>query len=312
MEIKKPKEFVSLGTNRTEYVRVTDQIKALENFMPQYKDLLLKKMRIRSPYSMGKDIVEKSVQSGDIYLDIQVERRSSVPYQSIVDGWRTLLDGTNLLTDYRTITGVLKEDDKNYISCESALTDFQRIAYGKMNMALELNIKQATNGYLTDTIEVPEIAQLDTESAMAYFNGAVMLKSLKELSQTYKEEANEVAKVTGYNVIPVTRKMGIETGETEKRTISWANVVKSMIAMPSKRKTKNPKIGELESLANESRSFGERFEMFGNKYDLVKHNPHGNWMLYVGVDSLNDRLDYLVKENTEVIKVLKAENKEML
>jgi hypothetical protein len=317
MEIKRPKEFVSLGVNRTEYERVKDQIEALEGFIPEYKRLLLKKMGIRSSLSMGGDTINRFVSSGDVKFELQAERRKSkTSYKTIVVGWEANLNGINFATETRTLTGVIKEDDKNYISCESALDDFVKIAYGTLNPTVELNIKpEGTTGVKeTDRIVVPEKAVLDSESAIAYFNAQNMLGYLKELSKSYREETNAAAQTIREKVVPVTQKTGYKAGTIEREITDWTYAVKTLITMPEKKARKNAEPGELEMLADEEISLNYRVEMFGSVYELIKKKPYGNLKLYVGVNSLLDRIDDLKKgpdgcKRTAI--VYKAEHREI-
>ena len=75
MEIIKPKEFESLRKDRKNYQKVIDEINAIEAFVPKYKDLLLRKMGVKSPYGIGPVPVIKYVNSGSIRLELQAERR---------------------------------------------------------------------------------------------------------------------------------------------------------------------------------------------------------------------------------------------
>lgn len=317
MEINKPKEFVSLGKNRTGYERVKDQIEALENFIPEYRELLLKRMGIRSPLRMGKDSVTIFVSSGDVRFELQAERRKSkTPYKTIVVGWEANLNGINFAAETRTLTGVLKEDEKNYISCESALDDFVKIAYGTLNPSVELNIKPdgTTGAVEADRIIVPEKAVLDTDCAIAYFNALAMLEYLKELSKSYREETNVIAQATGDKVVPVTQETGYKAGTIEREITNWTYAVKTMITMPEKKVKKNAEPGELEMLADEEISLNDRIDMFGGVYDLIRKKPYGNLKLYVGVNSLLDRIDNLKKGSDgckRIAVVYKAEHREI-
>lgn len=317
MEITKPKEFRDLGSDRTAYERVKDQIEALEGFIPEYRALLLKRMRIRSPLSMGRDIVTGFVSSGDVRFELQAERRKSkTSYKTIVVGWEANLNGINFATETRTLTGVVKEDDKNYISCESALDDFVKIAYGTLNPTLELNIQlEGTRGIEeSDRIVVPEKAVLDTESALAYFNAQKILPYLKELSKTYREETNVIAQATGEKVVSVTQKTGYKAGKIEREITDWTYVVKTLITMPEKKTKKNAEPRELEILADEGISLSQRVERFESLYELIKKKPYGTLKLYVSVNSLLDRIDDLKKGpegSKKIATVYKAEHREL-
>ncbi len=311
MEIIRPKEFESLRKDRKNYQKVIDEINAIEAFVPKYKDLLLRKMGVKSPYGIGPVPVIKYVNSGSIRLELQAERRiGKTSYKSIVDGWESCMNGINFASDTRTLTGVLKEDGKNYVSCESVLSDFVKIAYGTLNPTVELNIKSAIGAGEENLIYVPEVVKLDNDSAIAYLNAPAYLKGLKELSKAFREDAGEKAEALGTDIVPITKGIGIKSGKIERSGPDYNYVVTTLITMPTKKVKKDASPGELEILADENYGFGNRLGLFDKTYDLIKHAPYGQLKLYAGIDSLIDRIDSLKDEDKKTATVYKAQTVE--
>lgn len=314
-EIKMPKEFESLERNRKDYERANLGVKIIEKFLlPQYRALLVKKMRMPSDLRNMRDpILIKNVNSGDATLEMQAERRVSKPsYEGIVGSWQAMLNNLNYYTQHRAITRVKRIDGRNFDPATETYGDLHGIANGSLEFALELNVIGKKGVEETDRIYIPLEIGLDTNSANAYINALNHLPTLKAFVKRYNAALNKKADDELTALVEVTQEIGYWAERIQKETPKYANVVKTLVPMDTEKPADLKKKRELELLADESIDCEERVGMFKGRYDLSIEHPYGKKALYVGIDSVLKRIEHLKEEKPTKTIVEKGQHQEMI
>jgi len=234
-------------------------------------------------------------------------------YKSAVEGMENYLEGiANLLSEGRTITGVVKEGRRTYVAAEKLLEEFDIIVAGIMLPDIRQNITHSTEGQILKDADLDKIvldesrdpAALTEENFLNYLKMDIVLPTLKKYVAAYEKALSKGKKKE--KVTAVDDKVAYKTTKSTPVITDWANVVKTLVTVPT-----DPDMeGELNMLADASVSKAEK-ERTMPHYKMIYHEVRGESILYISLESVYDRIQELKGSQTES-KRLKVEPKELV
>jgi len=263
--------------------------------MLKLEETLRKETRYND-FNLPKEPEIYSVTRGEITFNIKSEMTTKRPqYKKAVEHMENYIGGINLLLfEDRVITGVAKENNIWCISIDTLIEQYgiilagvkfpgvkQTITYeadeSAMKIPKEIDMSCVSNGKLT------------SENFTDYMRRDLFRGVSQEYVKDYEKVLKKEKKTGG--IIAVNTLKGYKEDTTKSEGVNWGYVAKTLVNDDKKAK------GELNILVDSQISFEEKKTMMP-QYDLFLREPFGEKKLYVGLESVHNRIQYLKSGNT--------------
>lgn len=292
--IQKLPEFSGVKESRTNYERAIHLLDFVDDkFVMPYREILLGQL-ISDKYKAPEEKMTKRLGLDGLEVALEVHRKLSPSYKGIVEAWESYVNGVNFLASTREISGVIKREGQNYVTTHSLLESFLVGVAGNINPTLELNVRSA-GFYNVNSFEIPENLRLNGEHVNFYWNALEAKKTAEKLVKDYKKALKDVVSETEVIDVDVTKKASYAPKSSKGERTNWTGVVKTLITMPTEKDEDGER--ELEILADNNITFADKQEELGEFYALKQRNGE----VYVGIDSVFGRMQYLKTDKQEVV-----------
>jgi len=212
----------------------------------------------------------------------------------------------SLLFENRIITGVAKENDLWCISVDKLLETYEVIMAAVKSVGVKQTITYEADASLMVPPKKLDISfstngRLTAENFHDYMMKDLLRSNSQEYKKDYEKELKKKQKISGIAVIN-TRK-GYKEDTTKSEGIDWAYVAKTLVS-------NDPDcLGELNVLSDEKISFEDK-QAIMPQYKLFIREPFNQNTLYVGIESVFDRIQDLKKDRiipSETVKYMPKE-----
>lgn len=304
-----------LQAGRRDYERAKQGSELLGGWMPQFEGAV-KAQTGFNELNLPSDQTTTTIESGLVKFLVDSFTKTKRPkYKAAVEGMENYLKGISvLLSQGRTITGILKEGRSTYIRTDSLLNAFDLIVAGVMELEVKHTITYEVSGALADEGVIDELVLGDptsagevTESNSRKYIRADRLRPVLERYVKAYEKALAKGQRKEKKTKAVTSKSAYTTTRGKSEGPDWAYVVKTLIKVP----TDEECVGELNALADEDVSKAEKERQFP-WYKLKYMEPRGVQRLYVSIQSVYDRIQSLKEGKTVEADRLQVEPKEIV
>ena len=192
--------------------------------------------------------------------------------------------------------GLIVESRRAYIATGTLLERTEEIIEGILKPAAEHEISYDAPDPIKAPIEmeiIPDRAyRLKPEDFADYVRMDRLQTILEDFKKAYEKQFRKQNK--GKTVVAVTSRTGYEQKSQESEGVDWAYVVKRLI---TPRTADTDEEGELEILADQGIGIAEKKQEMP-WYDIIRKDINGLKTLYVGVQSVYDRIQELKGEES--------------
>ena len=264
--------------------------------------------------NLPPEVMETTLEAGDATFTVTSHKGKKRPqYKTAVTEMENYLNGIAvIISEGRTITGVVKQGRGTYIRAEALRDQFDIIVAGVMRPGVTHKISYEAKGELADELAVDEVelpqeryaGNLNSENAANYVRMDRILPNLAAFKKAYEKE---LAK--GQKKPEQTTQVKASTAyTTTKSTASgpdWAYVVKTLVTVPTDRNGE----GEINILADPEATKTSRREL---PYQVIFREYRGAEEAYVSIQSVYKRIQEL-KEGPQIeARRLQAQSKEVV
>ena len=296
----------NLETGQEDYEIAKQGLELIKSEM----DILEDRLKLKTGFDkldLPEEPTSTEVRRGDVNFEVKSHTRTKKPqYKTAVTEMENYLNGISfLLSQGRTITGIVKEGRSTYIAVDKLLEAYELITGGIMIPEVKHTIRYELEGVLSNELEtdgvLEEITLRDGRNSAAlteenFANYARMDHIKEDLSTYVKAYEKELAKgqrTGGEKTTAVTSKAAYKTKKSTSNGVDWAYVVSTLITVP----TKPDDVGEMNTLADMDISKAEK-ERQMPEYQLMYKDVRGSKKLYVSTQSVYMRIQELKGDQT--------------
>jgi len=232
---------------------------------------------------------------GDVKIEIKSEKRTKKPaYKEAACEMERYLNGINfLLSEGRTITGVVKEGKKTYIGITKLVEAYEVMVAGVTVSEVKHTIRWDSEIQAVDELVLTGKSTMTAENFEQYAKMDMMLPAMKTYVKAYETKLTKDQR-SREKVTAVTSKSALKSTKTTSKGPNWKYVVTNIVE-------------ELDELASESSKAEKEREL--PFYDLIYK---ANKRLFVSLQSVYDRIQDLKEGQSITSKRLKVEPKEVV
>jgi len=261
-------------------------------------------------FNLPRESDTYSIERGGITFNVKSETTTKRPqYKKAVEQMENYIGGINLLLfENRIITGVAKEDNVWCINVDTLLENYEVILAGVKSLGVKQTITYETDASLMITPKKLDMSssgngRLTAENFMDYMKKDLLRDTSHEYAKAYEKELKKENKVGG--IVAVNTRKGYKEETTKSEGIDWAYVAKKLVNDD----TDLP--GELNKLVDNNMTFEEKTMMMPH-YKIFIREPFGDKKIYVGIESVYNRLQDLKKDRTITTEATKYTPKEIV
>ncbi len=310
-EILGVKEYAGMKESRMDYERAKQNAPLLKSEIIEPFEQMLRTHYANATgfdeYSLPFAITKIGLSLGDgIGFDLRGETRTKKPaYKEIVKDMEGYIEGINfLLSRGRTITGVMKHNNKPFVNVEKLRDDYDVKVAAHISPEFKFTIDYRFQPDETSSILVPTRMGLDARTAVLYANAVSMYDSMARLQKSFEQDSNDEQFAMG-EPVRVTKKKAYDASEKTREGPRWSYVVQTLVTVP----VKNAPTGELDDLLNAEGSIHKLRRDF-SQYKLMEHPDRAE--VFVSLKSVYDRIQGLKNSDSVSATVISVAQQEVL
>ncbi|MGV8087151.1 MAG: hypothetical protein ACP5N1_05980 [Candidatus Woesearchaeota archaeon] len=285
--------------NHRAYERAKENIEVINDYSGIIKlEETLKKEAGYNEFNMPKSPQKYEIKIGDVSFSVRSEMTTKRPqYKTAATQMENYLNGIILLVSQdRVITGVAKEEKKWCISVDKLLEQYELIIAGVKSPGLKQTIKYEIFGTLASEkikemdLSVSSDGKLNTENFVNYVKADALRDISEKYVKAYEKELKSKDKIG--DITPINTRKGFKEENSKTEGIDWAYVVKTLVNTETVDEE-----GELNTLADPSINLEQKKEELPF-YDLFERKVYGEQKLYVGIESVYNRIQDLKEQKS--------------
>jgi hypothetical protein len=304
-------KFDGKTKNHRTYERAKANVELIDSDegMQKLEDTL-RKATGYNDFNLPREPDTYSITKADITFNVRSETTTKRPqYKKAVEQMENYIGGINLLlSGDRVITGVAKEDGIWCIGVDTLLEQYEVIIAGVKSPGVKQTIT-----YEADTSMMNAPKEIDmtligngkptTESFTDYMRKDLLRDVSQKYIKAYEKELKKQEKVGG--IVAVNTRKGYKEETTKSEGIDWAYIAKTLV------NDDGGTFGELNFLSDNNISFEDKTTSMP-QYDLFIREPFGEKKLYVGIQSVYNRIQDLKNDRTIIADRTKYVAKEIV
>jgi len=313
--VKNVGKFNGKTDNHRMYERAKTNIESISSDEGMQKlEETLKKETGYNDFSLPREPQEYIIEKGGITFSVKSETTTKRPqYKAAVAQMENYINGINyLLSQERVITGVAKERGRWCVSVNTLLEQYELIIAGVKSPGIKQTVKYELENPLAKD-DVPKemdlsaggVQGLNAESFRIY----VLKDTLRDISEkyvkAYEKELKGSSKVKG--IVAINTRKGYEEKNIKSEGTDWAYVAKTLVNDGEDEESS----GELNILSSSDLSFEQKRKELPF-YELFIREPFGEKTLYVGIESVYNRIQDLKDQKTLTSNTTKYVPKEIV
>lgn len=303
--VKNVGQFSDITRGSMDYERAKQGLALIKEAHEEFKEKL-KKQSGYGPFNIPEKTEKKEIKKGDIKFTISSNETTKKPkYKDAVNEMQNYVNAVNYMASRgHTISGVAKEEDKWVISMDRLLEEFMI----KKQEVMIPGISQRISYKATKDIDTPQeidLNYIDCKLDENNFKTYIQLDNIKKNLEKYVEDYESALASSGEQTVKVSKRKAYEVQESTKELVSWANIVNTLLS------EKEDDEGELVILADESISLAEKKRELPF-YDLFMRDVRGEKKLYIGLESVYNRIEDLKIQNTTISESSKIKQTEVV
>lgn len=310
---------VDVAKESKNFERARHNVEQMTLLKERITKLIKRKFRIH-PYRMKDKKAERELKVDDIKLaDVQFQlRHNPTPYADVLAGMEAKLQGIAYLAVRGSdLINVILEKDEPYILAGHLLEEFDIILSGNLNLSTRCIIKPIGEyPQIKDRLLVPRGAydEISWNTIALWTALQTALKAEEKYIKLFKEAAAAGAPKDGKRITQTEKANEVVEGVIiEKKGVDYTDVIRTLIPVPTEIHEREPFDPELPYLARDDLSLKQMqkllpwYDLFELKNKRKRQEPG----IYVGVQSIEDRIEDLVDGDQKRIKVNIAEIKKV-
>lgn len=297
---------IDVAKDLESFQRAEHNVERMETLRKGIMELI--KRRFRFDSYAGKIVRRDLKVNGEVIAEVQGERRfGKTAYKAIVDGMEAYLLGMAFHTgNGGVLPNVSAESGSPYVHAQTMYDNFQIVLGGNLKPAVEYNVIPANKLQpLENSLAVPVDAarKLSANSIALLAHIDLALPAEKDFMKSYKK-ASAAGAPKGGPRVTVAGRTSVEGTSTEREQVDYTDVVRTLIDVPMSHHERHwdP---ELPYVISEEFSLDELRELMP-WYDLTQRDRSSKRMesgIYVGVQSVYDRMQELKEEGFRTVKI---------
>jgi hypothetical protein len=279
-------------SNHRTYERAKANVEVIDKDAGMQKlEETLKKEAGYNDFRLPKEPETYSITRGEITFNVRSETTTKRPqYKKAVEQMENYIGGINLLLlGDKVITGVAKEDGKWCIGVDNLLEQYEVIIAGVKSPGVKQTITYEADESIMKTPKEMNMSyfgngKLNAENFTEYMQKDLLRGISQEYVKAYEKELKKQNKTGG--IVTVNTRKGYKEESTKSEGADWAYVAKTLV------NEDDDNLGELNMLASPNMTFENKTAKMP-QYDLFIREPFGEKKLYVGIESIYNRIQEL-------------------